>query len=396
MKFYIHSTISSTFAWAGNIYDLVLITYIYPEIEKAYNIGLLYVSLLFSLGLIGRFFGGTYFGNLSDKIGRKPVLIISTGGYAIFSGIMAFSPDVIILFVARLVQGIFMGGEWASGTVLAYEFSPKNITGTIVGIVQSGYGIGYALTGLTYIIFLSTITVNWRLFLFTGFIPIIIMPYAFLKIPKENIIKSNDKVSFKNYIKDLIKITIIMSGMFGAYFSIFSYYPTIAPLYGIKKSYIGLLMIISNIILAISFILFGKLSHKIDKKFLIIIATVILMFSAFLSIPFITKIFDFSIVGILLYSFGAGDWTLIPLLLIEKVPERVRGSLSGTSYNLGALIGGFISLLVGFSETFFGYSIKFLMFIDIITIISLIAVLLTIISWHSNKNINELNKMKVN
>ncbi len=390
MKFYIHSTISSTFAWAGNIYDLVLITYIYPEIEKAYNIGLLYVSLLFSLGLIGRFFGGTYFGNLSDKIGRKPVLIISTGGYAIFSGIMAFSPDVIILFVARLVQGIFMGGEWASGTVLAYEFSPKNITGTIVGIVQSGYGIGYALTGLTYIIFLSTITVNWRLFLFTGFIPIIIMPYAFLKIPKENIIKNNDKVSFKNYIKDLIKITIIMAGMFGAYFSIFSYYPTIAPLYGIKKSYIGLLMIISNIILAISFILFGKLSHKIDKKFLIIIATIILMFSAFLSMPFITKIFNLSIIGILLYSFGAGDWTLIPLLLIEKVPERVRGSLSGTSYNLGALIGGFISLLVGFSETFFGYSIKLLMFIDIITFISLIIVLLTIISWNSKKNANEL------
>jgi len=390
MKFYIHSTISSTFAWAGNIYDLVLITYIYPEIEKAYNIGLLYVSLLFSLGLIGRFFGGTYFGNLSDKMGRKPVLIISTGGYAIFSGIMAFSPDVIILFVARLVQGIFMGGEWASGTVLAYEFSPKNITGTIVGIVQSGYGIGYALTGLTYIIFLSTITINWRLFLFTGFIPVIIMPYAFLKIPKEDIIKNNDKVSFKNYIKDLIKITIIMAGMFGAYFSIFSYYPTIAPLYGIKKSYIGLLMIISNIVLAISFILFGKLSHKIDKKFLIIIATIILMFSAFLSMPFITKIFDFSIAGILLYSFGAGDWTLIPLLLIEKVPERVRGSLSGTSYNLGALIGGFISLLVGFSETFFGYSIKLLMFIDIITFISLIIVLLTIISWNSNKNVNEL------
>ncbi len=396
MKFYIHSTLSSTFAWAGNIYDLVLVTYVYSEIEKAYNIGLLYVSLLFSLGLIGRFFGGTYFGNISDKIGRKPVLIISTAGYAIFSGIMAFSPLVIILFLSRLIQGIFMGGEWASGTVLAYEFSPKNITGTIVGIVQSGYGIGYALTGLTYVLFLSTITVNWRLFLFTGFIPIMIIPYAFLKIPRENIIKSREKIPIKNYAKDLIKITIIMSGMFGAYFSIFSYYPTIAPLYGIKQSYIGLLMIIANIVLAFSFILFGKLSHKINKKLLIIIATIILMFAAFLSMPFIAKIFNFSVIGILLYSFGAGDWTLIPLLLIEKVPERVRGALSGTSYNLGALIGGFISLIIGFFETFLGYSIKLLLLIDIITFISLVAVLLTIISWDNKVKGEGVNKIEVN
>ncbi len=155
-------------------------------------------------------------------------------------------------------------------------------------------------------------------------------------------------------------------------------------------------MIIANIVLAFSFILFGKLSHKINKKLLIIIATIILMFAAFLSMPFIAKIFNFSVIGILLYSFGAGDWTLIPLLLIEKVPERVRGALSGTSYNLGALIGGFISLIIGFFETFLGYSIKLLLLIDIITFISLVAVLLTIISWNNKAKGESMDKTEVN
>jgi SHS family lactate transporter-like MFS transporter len=62
MKNYIHAMFASTGSWIGNIYDLTIVTYIYVELEKSYNIGLGAVSLLFSLGLIGRFFGGLYLG----------------------------------------------------------------------------------------------------------------------------------------------------------------------------------------------------------------------------------------------------------------------------------------------------------------------------------------------
>ncbi len=387
MKSFLHVMFSSTFAWAGNIYDLVLITYIYTELEKAYNINIFLVSLLFSLGLIGRFAGGTIFGNVADKIGRKPVLILNTAGYAIFTGIMAFSPDVVMLFSARIIQGIFMGGEWASGTVISYEYAPRDIIGTVIGVVQSGYGIGYAMTGLTYIIFLSTIAVNWRFFLLTGTLPLIIVPYALLKIPKERVIIKSKKSSLKPYIPYLIKITVIMSGMFGAYFSIFSFYPTIAPLYGIKSSIVGFLMIFVNIILASSFVLFGKMSLRINKKTLITISTVLLLLAAFLSMPFLTGIFRISIFGIVLYSFSAGDWALVPMLLIEEVPEGIRATLSGISYNLGALIGGVISIGIGFLSSIYGYSPFLIMLIDIITTVLLLAVLITIISWKSSKKV---------
>ncbi len=379
---------SSTFAWAGNIYDLVLITYIYTELEKAYGINIFLVSLLFSLGLIGRFIGGSIFGNIADKIGRKPVLLLNTAGYAIFTGIMAFSPNVAMLFSARIIQGIFMGGEWASGTVISYEYAPRENVGTVIGVVQSGYGMGYALTGLTYILFLSSIGVNWRYFLLTGTLPLLIVPYALLKIPKEKFVIKNNKPSLKPYKSYLIKITIIMSGMFGAYFSIFSFYPTIAPVYGIKSSIVGALMILVNIILSLSFVLFGKISRRINKRILIIISTVLLLFAAFLSMPFITNIFGLSVFGVVLYSFSAGDWALIPMLLIEEVPEGIRATLSGISYNLGALIGGVISVGIGFFAGIYGYSPFLIMLIDIIAIVLLLAVLITIISWKSSQNIS--------
>jgi len=50
MRDYIHATIASTFAWAGNIYDLLLLTYVYSYFEKVYSLSILDFSILFALG----------------------------------------------------------------------------------------------------------------------------------------------------------------------------------------------------------------------------------------------------------------------------------------------------------------------------------------------------------
>ena len=50
MRDYIHATIASTFAWAGNIYDLL--TYVYSYFEKVYSPSILDFSILFALGRI--------------------------------------------------------------------------------------------------------------------------------------------------------------------------------------------------------------------------------------------------------------------------------------------------------------------------------------------------------
>ncbi|MFP3202719.1 MAG: hypothetical protein RXR43_10900 [Sulfolobus sp.] len=50
----------------------------------SYSLNYLGISALFALGLIGRVVGGMIFGRYADLIGRKPIMIIGTGGYAIF------------------------------------------------------------------------------------------------------------------------------------------------------------------------------------------------------------------------------------------------------------------------------------------------------------------------
>ena len=376
MKNYIHAMFASTGSWIGNIYDLTIVTYIYVELEKSYNIGLGAVSLLFSLGLIGRFFGGLYLGKMTDRKGAKNIMIMSTAGYAIFNGIMAFSPDIAILFVARFIQGIFMGGEWTSGTVLGYEFSPANIRSTVFGIIQSGYGIGYALTGVTYLLFLPTMAVTWRYFLITGSIPIIIVPYAMLKVPRDKIEIVRKKINLKNYKIPLIKSTIIMSGYFAASFSIFSFYPTLAPTFGIPDGIVGLMMILSSITISISFILFGRLALRIRKRTLIITGALLTALFAWFAMPFLIILKPLELEGFILFSVGISSMTIPPLLLMDRINPEIRGIISGFSYNFGALFGGVIAVFLGFIGNYTGYH-YLLLVIDITTLLCLTSVIIT-------------------
>ncbi|WP_337860742.1 MFS transporter [Ferroplasma sp.] len=375
MKDYVHAAFASTGSWIGNIYDLTIVTYIYVELEKTFHIGLGVVSLLFALGLIGRFFGGLYLGNLTDKMGARRIMAISTAGYAVFAGVMAFSPDVAILFTARFIQGIFMGGEWTSGTMLGYEFSPANIRSTIFGVIQSGYGIGYALTGVAYILFLPTIAVSWRYFLITGTIPLIIAPYTLMRIPKDSkkISPGREKIHLKNYKIPLIKSMIMMSGFFSAYFAILSFYPTIAPSFGISESLVGAIMIISSITVAIGFILFGKLSEFFRKKHLIMAGSLIALVFAWLAMPYFSGLRFLALPGMIVFTLGVGSMPVIPLLLMDRINPEVRGLISGISYNFGALFGGLISVFLGVIGGIVGYQ-ELIIVIDVTTLICLSSV----------------------
>lgn len=377
MKSYIHATIASTFAWAGNIYDLTILTYVYSYFSTHYGLNYLTFSLLFSLGLIGRAVGGSVFGNLADRVGRKPVLMIGTGGYATLQIALALSPNAFSLFVFRLFQGVFMEAQWTAGTVIAYENAPVSLRGIVTGIVQSGYGIGYSLTGFSYILLYN----DPRLFLLTGAIPLILLPY--IKGVKESKIKNSFyiKPTVKDYIPLLFKATLGMSGMFLAYFAVFGNYETIALEYlHMSNQALGLIMLIANIGLAFSFIMFGRLADFLDKRKLIYIGVIgMLIFLAF-AIPSIIVSTLTSEIGVIGFAFSTGFWPLMPLLLAEAVPMEVRGLLSGLSYNIGGFVGGIGSIVLGFIEIIFG--IRGLMFgIDGFGIAALALVLISVITW---------------
>jgi len=157
----------------------------------------------------------------------------------------------------------------------------------------------------------------------------------------------------------LIKATLAMSGMFIAYFSVFGNYTTIALYYAkIPPYFLATSMLVANIILAGSFVLFGKLADKINKRKLIYAGVIGLL----ASIPFSVPIFSFLIspyimfIGTVGFAFSTGFWPVMPLLLADSVPINVRGFLSGFAYNMGGLMGGIANIILGVISSLYGIS----------------------------------------
>ncbi|MDT7873131.1 MAG: MFS transporter [Sulfolobaceae archaeon] len=378
MQKWIHSTIASVFAWAGNIYDLLIITYVYTDLSTCLGVNTVTGTLLFALGLIFRVIGGYVFGRIADMRGRKIVLNIGTAGYASFQAILAFAPNVYVLLLARALQGLFMGAQWTAGTVIAYENAPPSMRGLINGIVQAGYGLGYALTGLAYLYLHE----DWRLFLLTGSLPLILIPYIITKVSDVTTFTKKRKITVKPYLSVIIRSTIVIAGMFFSYYSIFAVYPEFLSSIGISDKLVGVLMTVSNIALGISFIVFGRASDVISKRSLIIVGVI----GEMIGLPLMLDIIHgYVALGLMIYTISTGFWPLAPLLIVESVPIEARGAMTGLTYNLGSIIGGIGSITMGYLVTLYGIR-STSQWGMIMGYASLLIVFLTLITWHQAGN----------
>src|SRR5271165_6347444 len=67
------------------------------------------ISLIFSAYSIGAFFGEPFWGRLSDRIGRKPILISTVAGNCLCYLALTFAPTVAIAFIVRFLGGMASG-----------------------------------------------------------------------------------------------------------------------------------------------------------------------------------------------------------------------------------------------------------------------------------------------
>ncbi|HEU0257196.1 MAG TPA: MFS transporter [Microbacteriaceae bacterium] len=113
------------------------------------------VSLLGSFGILAvgflcRPLAGLVLGFLSDRIGRKPTLMLTVYGMGAASLIIALAPTYaqiglaapLLLLVSRIIQGFCIGGEYASLSAFAMEMSPTGKRGRVAGYLTAIAAIG--------------------------------------------------------------------------------------------------------------------------------------------------------------------------------------------------------------------------------------------------------------
>ncbi len=150
------SAVGSALEWYdffiyGTAAALVFGELFFPKSDPA--IGTLLAFATFGVGFIARPFGGIVFGHLGDRIGRKPVLVITLMLVGVGTFLIGLLPTYetagiwapVMLVVLRLVQGFGAGAEYGGAVILAVEHAPAGKRGLFGSFAAIGVNIGLLL-----------------------------------------------------------------------------------------------------------------------------------------------------------------------------------------------------------------------------------------------------------
>lgn len=132
------------------------------------------------LGLvIGAFIGGW----LADRVGRKPVLLVSTAMFGVFSAITALSPNYDALILARLATGLGFGGAMPNMIAIAAEISAPKRRAAAVTTMFCGMPAGGSAVAL--IAGIAGEALDWRaIFYLGGLLPLLLVPVIYFVMPE--------------------------------------------------------------------------------------------------------------------------------------------------------------------------------------------------------------------
>jgi len=83
-------------------------------------------------------------GNLSDRFGRRPVLLFSLAGFSLDYLIMGLAPVLWVLFIGRLLSGVFGATYTTAGAFIA-DVSPPEKRGANFGLIGAAFGLGFII-----------------------------------------------------------------------------------------------------------------------------------------------------------------------------------------------------------------------------------------------------------
>ena len=102
------------------------------------------VTLLFSVFSAGQFLGELFWGRLSDRIGRRPVLLVTIVCSAIGYVALAFAPSIWVAVAARAFAGFFSGNMSTIQGYIVDVSPPERLAGRL-GLVGSAFGVGFVV-----------------------------------------------------------------------------------------------------------------------------------------------------------------------------------------------------------------------------------------------------------
>lgn len=326
------------FANALSLTILIPILYLYG---KQFGLTDFQTSLLFSIYAVSQFFSTPVIGKISDRIGRKPLLLISLAGTVIANFLAGTASTAAILFFARFLDGITGGNVSVTQAVVSDITEPQNRA--------KAFGIYSAITfGLGFILGPALSFLAQKVSLGAGFLTssafaLIALIIATLFLPEtlqtkakapENIFDLGLGNLVRGLVLPKIGILLVINFLIGTTFTTFTF--------AFQPYFIHVLGQNSQS-LTLMFVMFGVLAMTMQTKgipFLtarfslvkIFLTAILIRSLSFMLMPIVPSIYYFIAISIVFSLFNA----LVQPMVITLISLNANSENQGTALGLNA------------------------------------------------------------
>ena len=159
-------------------YDLFIVSFVAPLIAKDLHLDFGNIGSVFAAGLAGSMVGGLLLGQIADRAGRRPILVISLVVVGIATMLCSMAHSFMAFAALRFVAGFALGGLLAAIVPLVAEHFPPRRRSVAVTVMFIGYPLGAVVGGA---ITAALISFGWRnLFLGAGSVTLLLVPLSLL------------------------------------------------------------------------------------------------------------------------------------------------------------------------------------------------------------------------
>jgi MFS family permease len=376
--------------WSLDAFDVQMYSFVIPTVIGLWGLSKGEAGLIATVTLLISSFGGWFSGTLADRFGRVKMLQITIVWYSFFTFLCAFAQNFEQLFILRALHGFGFGGEWAAGAVLMGEVIRDKYRGRGVGIVQTGWAIGWGGAALVYtaVYWLLPEALAWRVLFGIGLFPAVFVFWIRRHIDEPEIYhrqRQRQQVGISHlfsafrgeHLWTTVKVSIMVAGAQGGGYAVGIWMPTyLRTVRHFSATAAGGFLLVQILGALFGFLLGTYLSDAIGRK-------QTFMWSAVLSLIFI-----------LLYMFvPMGDTALlfagVPLFMAmlikfppmgpfmtELFPTSVRGNAQGFCYNSGRAIGSFFPTAIGYFSQSYDLGLSIALFSAVASLLMIVTLLL--------------------
>jgi putative MFS transporter len=155
-------------------YDASILGLLLPDIQSSFHVSEAVLGITripIELGLFAAFFVA----RLSDRVGRRPMLLWSVIGYTIFTALTALSWDIWSFAFFQFASRIFLGAEYAVGVTMIVEEFPAERRGRALGTLLTFGAFGTIIVGVLLGAGLQDGPLEWRAFYLVGLLPLLVL-----------------------------------------------------------------------------------------------------------------------------------------------------------------------------------------------------------------------------